>query len=58
MRRAIESYGGWRIVFDAKRHFFKSMQAIGFYFREEADFAGGETLKVDRVVCGSCEMSL
>jgi hypothetical protein len=55
---AIESCGGWRIVFDAKRHFFKPMWAIGFYFREDAGFASGETIKVDRVVDGSGKMCL
>ena len=54
---AIESRGGWRIVFDAMRLFFKTMWAIGFYFREDAVFASGETIKVDRVVGGSGKMS-
>jgi len=40
------------------RHFFKTMWAIGFYFREDAVFASGETIKLDRVVNGSGKMSL
>jgi hypothetical protein len=32
------------------------MWAIGFYFREDAVFATGETIKVDRVVDGSGKM--
>jgi hypothetical protein len=55
---AIESCGRWRIVFDAMRLFFKTMRAIGFYFREDAVFATGETIKVDRVVDRSGKMSL
>src|SRR5659263_113565 len=42
---AIESCERWRIVFDAMRHFFKTMWAIGFYFREEAIFSNGEMPK-------------
>lgn len=55
---AIESWGGWRIVFDATRLFFNTMWAIGFYFREDAGFASGETIKVDRVIDGSVKMCL
>jgi hypothetical protein len=55
---AIESWRGWRIVFDATRLFFNTMWAIGFYFREDAGFASGETIKVDRVVDGSGKMCL
>ncbi|HYN74351.1 MAG TPA: hypothetical protein VER06_00015 [Candidatus Methanoperedens sp.] len=54
----VESRGGWRIVFDAMRLFFKTMRAIGFYFMEDAVFASGETIKVDRVVDGFGKMSL
>jgi hypothetical protein len=54
---AIESCGRWRIVFDAMRHFFKTMWAIGFYFRGDMVFASGETIKVDRVVDGSGKMN-
>lgn len=55
---AIESCGGWRIVFDAIRLFLKTMWSIGFYFREEVVIAIGETIKVDCVVDGSGKMSL
>jgi hypothetical protein len=55
---AIETRGGRRIVFDAMRLLFKTMWAIGFYFREDAVFASGETIKLDRVVNGSGKMSL
>jgi len=55
---AIESRERWRIVFDAMRLFFKTMRAIGFYFREDTVFASGGTIKVDRVVDGSGKMSL
>jgi len=54
----IESRGGWGIVFDALRHFFNTMRAIGLYIRKDAVFAIGETIKVDRVVDGSGKMSL
>ena len=39
------------------RLFFKIMRAIGYYFVEDAVFASGETIKVDRVVDGSGKMS-
>jgi len=38
--------------------FLQDHVAIGFYFREDAVFATGETIKVDRVVDGSGKMSL
>jgi hypothetical protein len=53
----IESWGRWRIVFDAMRLFFKTTWAIGFYFREDAVIATGEMIKLDRVVDGSGKMS-
>lgn len=55
---AIESCERRRIVFDAMRHFFKTMQAIGFYFQEDAFFASGETINVDRVDDESSKMVL
>lgn len=55
---AIESRGGWRIVFDAMRLFFKTMWAIRFCFRDDAVFAIGEAIKVDRIVGGSGKMNL
>ena len=54
----VESRGGWRIVFDALRHFFNTMRAIGLFIREDAVVAIGETIKEDRVVDGSGKMSL
>jgi hypothetical protein len=38
------------------RYFFKTIWTIGFYFREDAVFAIGESIKLDRVVDGSGKM--
>jgi hypothetical protein len=54
----IDSSGGWRIVFDAMRHFFKTMRTIRFYFRDDAVCAIGEAIKVDHIVVGSGKMNL